>query len=154
MKARPIFFSYNFTLSFVDNIYLWAGEFVIDDLQLDSKFEIVFANPSYKTVLHVNNRIAWNGDIQNTDLARINAKGFKLYYYGTDVFYVYGLWRGTIIAPNAKLVLGQNQYKRIFGQFLAYQLVVHQYSSIRMQKFSPKEITRNSVYQDIVYKKE
>lgn len=65
---------------------------MIDDLQLDSKSEIVFANPSYKTILYVNNRIAWNGNFQNTDLAGTIAKGFKLYYYGTDVFYVYGLW--------------------------------------------------------------
>lgn len=120
-------------------LYLGEGEFVVDNLQLDSKSEITFINPGYKTILHVNNRISWNGDAQSDALGSTIASGFKLYYYGTETFFVYGLWRGTIIAPNAMVVLGQNQRKVLYGQFLAKQLTVHQYSTIWFIPFNPKE---------------
>lgn len=81
----------------------------------------------------------WNGDVQNTALPSAIAYGFKLYYYGVETFYVYGLWRGTIIAPNAKIVLGQNRSKELYGQFLAKRIVVHQYTTIRYFKFKPSQ---------------
>lgn len=120
-------------------LYLGEGEFVVDDLQLDSKSEIIFTNPGYKTILHVNNRISWNGDAQSDALGSTIASGFKLYYYGTESLFVNGLWRGTMVAPNAKVVLGQTQNKEIYGQFLAKYLFVHQYTTIRMFRFNPKE---------------
>ncbi|MCQ2078423.1 MAG: hypothetical protein MJZ20_15575, partial [Bacteroidaceae bacterium] len=65
------------------------------------------------------------------------ARGFKLYYYGTERFFVEGSWGGTIIAPNAKLILGQTQYKSLYGQFLGNGLSVHQYSRVINVVFNP-----------------
>jgi hypothetical protein len=66
------------------------------------------------------------------------ASGFKLYYYGEERFFVHGVWAGTLIAPNAKLVLGQTQNKKIYGQFLGKGVTVHQYSKIFRMSFDPK----------------
>lgn len=52
-------------------------------------------------------------------------------------FFVEGSWGGTIIAPNAKLILGQTQYKSLYGQFLGNGLAVHQYSRMINVPFNP-----------------
>lgn len=67
------------------------------------------------------------------------ASSFKLYYYGEERFFVHGMWGGTIMAPNAKLVLGQTQNKKIYGQFLGKGVTVHQYSKIFRMSFDPKK---------------
>ena len=67
------------------------------------------------------------------------ASSFKLYYYGEEKFFVHGVWAGTLIAPNAKLVLGQTQNKKIYGQFLGKGVIVHQYSKIFRMSFDPKK---------------
>ena len=73
------------------------------------------------------------------------ATGFKLYYYGSERFFVHGVWAGTLIAPNAKLVLGQTQNKKIYGQFLGKGVTVHQYSKVFRVPFNPKKsITPNT----------
>lgn len=67
-----------------------------------------------------------------------NPKGdIKLYYYGTETFDVAGRWGGSLIAPNAKVILGQNWNKEIYGQFLAKQIVVHQYAKVWKVAFNP-----------------
>lgn len=94
------------------------------------------ATPGYETVIHVNKSIKWNAEIINTDPA-LYAQGFKLYYYGTETFDIAGRWGGTLIAPNAEIILGQNWNKVIYGQFLAKQIVVHQYATIQRVIFNP-----------------
>ena len=46
---------------------------------------------------------------------------------------------GTLIAPNAKLVLGQTQNKKMYGQFLGKGVTVHQYSKVFRVLFHPKK---------------
>ncbi len=136
-------------------ILISTGEMVVDNLQLDANSDIYFTDPGYRTVMHVNNNIKWNGNLKNPDADSLSiAKGFKLYYYGTETFDVAGSWRGTIIAPNAMLILGQNHNKIIYGRFLAYQLVVHQYAQIRTHKFNPVKSTATAVHQELVFKEE
>ena len=113
------------------------GEFITEDLQIESGARISFANPGRKTILHVKNTIIWRGKFDaKANLVSI-ARGFKLYYYGTERFFVEGSWGGTIIAPNAKLILGQTQYKSLYGQFLGNGLAVHQYSRMINVPFNP-----------------
>ena len=50
-----------------------------------------------------------------------------------------------MIAPNAKLVLGQTENKKIYGQFLGKGVTVHQFSKIfRVSYKSRKSITSNA----------
>jgi hypothetical protein len=136
-------------------LYFSSGAMMIDDLQLDSKSEVYFNNPELGTILHVNERVTWNGEIKRMNdsqnegaFASQIAQCFKLYYYGAEMLNVAGLWRGTIVAPRAKLILGQGQYKVIYGQFLAKQIVVHQYSKIVYSIFN-KPIIQPVIHQNV-----
>lgn len=66
------------------------------------------------------------------------ASGFKLIYHGDKRLSINGQWAGTLVAPNAKLVLGQTSNKNLYGRFLGNGISVHQYSVLRMVPFSPK----------------
>jgi hypothetical protein len=67
------------------------------------------------------------------------ALGFKLIYHGDKRLSINGQWAGTIVAPNAKLVLGQTSNKILYGRFLGNGISVHQYTSIRRIVFSPQK---------------
>ena len=58
------------------------------------------------------------------------ARNFKFIYSGSDEVFFDTNWHGTIIAPNAKIVLGQTHNKFLYGQFFADEIVVHQFSNI------------------------
>lgn len=140
-------------------LYFSSGVFVTDDLQFDARSEIYFNNPEYGTIVHVNKNIKWNGEIKNMNqlisedgFASQIAQCFKLYYHGTETFDIAGLWRGTIVAPRAKLILGQGQYKVIYGQFLAKQIVVHQHSKIVFSIFN-KPIIQPTIYQEVALRR-
>jgi len=131
-------------------LYFDEGEINVKNLQLDAGSSIDFVRPSFSTILHVNENIQWNTTIENQDFGAI-AKGFKLYYYGSERFFVHGVWAGTLIAPNAKLVLGQTQNKRIYGQFLGKGVTVHQYSKIFRVPFNPQKSTTSSMPLDVAW---
>ena len=125
-------------------LYFDEGEISVKNLQLDAGSSIDFVKPGFSTILHVNENIHWNTTIENQNFGDI-AKGFKLYYYGSERFFVHGVWAGTLIVPNAKLVLGQTQNKKLYGQFYGKGVTVHQYSKIFRVQFKPqKSITSNA----------
>ncbi len=124
-------------------LYFGEGEITVNKLQLDAGSSISFVKPGFSTILHVNEKIQWNTIIENHNFG-IVASGFKLYYYGEEKFFVHGVWAGTLIAPNAKLVLGQTQNKKIYGQFLGNGVTVHQYSKIFRVEFNPKKSTESN----------
>ena len=119
-------------------LYFDEGEITVDDLQLDAGSRIAFVKPGFSTIVHVNEKIQWNVSIETQSILAV-AQGFKLYYYGEERFFVHGVWAGTLIAPNAKLVLGQTQNKKMYGQFLGKGVTVHQYSKIFRVLFNPKK---------------
>jgi hypothetical protein len=84
-------------------LYFGEGEISVKNLQLDAGSSIDFVKPGLSTILHVNEHIQWNTVIENRNFGNV-ANGFKLYYYGGERFFVHGVWAGTLIAPNAKLV--------------------------------------------------
>lgn len=55
-------------------------------------------------------------------------------------------WYGTIIAPNAKIVLGQSHEKDLYGQFYANEIVVHQYANIKVVPFNLEQIHLEYVF--------
>ena len=44
-------------------------------------------------------------------------------------------WYGTIIAPKARIILGQTNAKNLYGQFYANEIVIHQYSNLNLVPF-------------------
>ena len=100
--------------------------------------------------MHVNENIHWNTTIENQNFGAI-AKGFKLYYYGSERFFVHGVWAGTLIAPHAKLVLGQTQNKKIYGQFFGKGVAVHQYSKVFRVRYNPKKSTAPNTPLDVAW---
>ncbi len=120
-------------------LYLSTGEMTIDNLQLDADSKVIFLNPGYKTVLKINGDVSWNASIESAESMTKTASGFKLIYQGFNRLFVHGQWAGTLIAPNAKLVLGQTSNKVLYGRFLGNGISVHQYSVLRMVPFAPKD---------------
>ena len=85
---------------------------------------------------HINNENY--ATIENKNKSII-ATGFKLYYYGSERFFVHGAWAGTIITPNAQLMLGQTHNKELYGQFYGKSVIVHQYSKVSRVPFKPQK---------------
>ncbi|MBR3070670.1 hypothetical protein [Fibrobacter sp.] len=131
-------------------LYFDEGEFTVNNLQLDAGATIDFVKPGFSTVLHVNEKIQWNAATENENKSII-ARGLKLYYYGSERFFVHGAWAGTIIAPNAQLVLGQTQNKEIYGQFYGKSIVVHQYSKVYRVPFNPQKSTTSNTLLDVAW---
>ena len=92
----------------------------------------------------------WNAATENEEKSII-ANGFKLYYYGSDRFFVHGAWAGTIIAPNAQLVLGQTHNKELYGQFYGRGVVVHQYSKVYRVPFNPQKSATSNTQLDVAW---
>ena len=59
-----------------------------------------------------------------------------VYYYGTDKVFVQTDFAGTIIAPNAEVVVGQAG-KNFYGTIFAKSIVVHQYTKFTWVPFIP-----------------
>ena len=131
-------------------LYFDEGEITVNNLQLDARATIDFMKPGFSTILHVNEKIQWNASAEYENKSTI-AKGFKLYYYGSDRFFVHGAWAGTIIAPNAQLVLGQTHNKELYGQFYGKSVVVHQYSKVYRVPFNPQKSTTSSTFLDVAW---
>lgn len=131
-------------------LYFDESEISVKNLQLDAGSSIDFVKPGFSTILHVNENIHWNTIIDNQNFGAI-ATGFKLYYYGSERFFVHGVWAGTLIAPNAKLVLGQTQNKKIYGQFLGKGVTVHQYSKIFRVPFNPKKSNTSNTLLNVAW---
>jgi len=131
-------------------LYFDEGEITVNNLQLDARATIDFMKPGFSTILHVNEKIQWNATIENENKSII-ATGFKLYYYGSERFFVHGAWAGTIIAPNAQLVLGQTHNKELYGQFYAKSIIVHQYSKVYRVPFKPQKLTTSSTLLDVAW---
>lgn len=124
-------------------LVIHPGEYVIDELQLDANSKITFADPGQSVIFHVKKIVTWHPTISTTANLNAIAKGVKLYYYGSERLFVEGQWAGTLIAPNAKLVLGQTRNKTLYGQFVGNGIAIHQYSKVYNIPFNP---THSSIY--------
>lgn len=58
----------------------------------------------------------------------------------TVLRFIEGEWAGFIYAPNAKTVLGQADYKTIYGQVLANGITVHQKTKIFRVEYKPNKV--------------
>ena len=67
------------------------------------------------------------------------AKHIKIYYYGTKNVYIQTNFAGTIVAPNAEVIIGQTG-KNFYGAVFAKSIVVHQDTKITWVPFEPPPI--------------
>ena len=93
--------------------------------------------------LHVGKNFQWNGEIVAESMIKA-AQNIIVYYYGTETVYVQTNFAGTIIAPNAEVVVGQAYGKRYYGTIFAKRIVLHQNTIFTWVPYSP------SVYESIM----
>ena len=125
-------------------IYLPMGNVYVGDLQLEAKSCVRFVSQSRNTVLYVKDSVIWKSDFDYVTgrgfSNKVPAQNFKFIYAGSKCIFFETNWYGTIIAPNAKIVLGQTYKKDLYGQFYANEIVVHQYANIEVVPFVPERI--------------
>ncbi|WP_234978152.1 hypothetical protein [Fibrobacter intestinalis] len=116
------------------------GEFHFGELQMDASSQIEYVNPGYKSVFHVNGSCIWRAKLnrQNNVQDSTIARGVMLMQHGSETMFIEGEWAGTILAPNADLVLGQSN-KIVYGRFAGKNVTVHQFAIIYKVPYSPKE---------------
>lgn len=100
--------------------------------------------------LHVGDNFQWNGTIVAEDMVKA-AQNIIVYYYGTETVYVQMNFAGTIIAPNAEVVIGQAG-KRYYGSVFAKSIVVHQNTIFTWVPYAPSEFNSMLVYVTDRYK--
>ena len=67
------------------------------------------------------------------------AQHIMVYYYGTNTVFVQTDFAGSIIAPNAEVVVGQAG-KNFYGSIFAKSIVVHQYTTVTWVPFIPAQV--------------
>ena len=75
-------------------------------------------------------------DLQDSTII---ARGVMLMQHGSETMFIEGEWAGTILAPNADLVLGQSN-KIVYGRFAGKNVTVHQYAMVKIVPFNPTEL--------------
>ena len=94
--------------------------------------------PTKSVTFYIGNDFQWNGTIVTNDMISA-AKHIKIVYYGSDRVYIQTDFAGTIIAPNAEVVVGQSG-KNFYGAIYAKSIVVHQNTKITWVPFVETKI--------------
>lgn len=95
--------------------------------------------------MHVGNNFQWNGEIVAESMIKA-AQNIIIYYYGTETVYVQTNFAGTIVAPNAEVVIGQAYGKKYYGAIFAKRIVVHQNTIFTWVPYAPSEFNSMLVY--------
>jgi choice-of-anchor A domain-containing protein len=80
--------------------------------------------------------LAWTSDMISA------AQRIMVYYYGTSRVFIQSDFAGTIVAPNAEVVVGQSG-KNFYGAIYAKSIVIHQNTRITWVPFVSQQ--NNSV---------
>ena len=114
-------------LVFNQTINLFAGSL---KFQKGAKLNV----PIEKSVtFYVGKDFQWNGEIVASDMVAA-ASHIMVYYYGTNTVFVQTNFAGTIIAPNAEVVIGQTG-KEFYGAIFAKSIIVHQETKVTWVPF-------------------
>lgn len=89
--------------------------------------------PTESVVFHIGNDFQWNGTIETNDMISA-AQRIMVYYYGTNRVFIQSDFAGTIVAPNAEVVVGQSG-KNFYGAIYAKSIVIHQNTRITWVPF-------------------
>jgi hypothetical protein len=128
-------------------VYFPAGNVYIGYLQLDAG-SLIFPKPLYESNLYVKRNMIWNSSfpVSRTSVHQDLAENFRLFYYGDRRIFINADWFGTIIAPDAAVVLGQTQKKSMYGQVYAKEIVVHQVTDLHNVPFNPTYSNEKTEY--------
>lgn len=123
---------WNYNVKARSPIRLRAGDYYFNSFNCDGcTFEVdASAGP---VRMYVASSLIWTGSLSY--VAGANNR-FMLAYLGKEDTYINGYLDGTIIAPEAHLVLGQSSAKTYTGMYIGRDLTVHQYSTVRFNPFT------------------
>ena len=126
---RKVDFNFNSGSSLILNV---PSEFYAGALkfQRDSK---LIPQTNGSVIFYVGNDFQWNGTIVTNDMISA-AQHFMICYYGTNPVYIQTEFAGTIVAPNAKVIVGQVG-KNFYGAIYAKSIVVHQDTKVTWVPF-------------------
>lgn len=113
-----------------------TGEFNLGALKFQSGAK--FFAPTESVVLHVGGNFQWNGAIAADDMISA-AKHIMVYYHGSNRVFIQTDFAGTIIAPNAEVVVGQSG-KNFIGAIYVKGIVVHQDAKITWAPFVQQNV--------------
>jgi hypothetical protein len=82
---------------------------------------------------NIGKNFQWNGTIVANDMVAA-AQHIMVIYYGSNTVFVQTNFAGTIIAPNAEVVIGQSG-KEFYGAIFAKSIVVHQETKVTWVPF-------------------
>ncbi|MBO7103936.1 MAG: hypothetical protein J6W22_00430 [Fibrobacter sp.] len=128
--------AFNFNSGSVLNINT-TGNFVASSLTFQ-RDAMLYPPAAGSVVFHVGNDFQWNGTVMTSDMISA-AQHIMVYYYGTNTVFIQTDFAGTIIAPNAEVVVGQAG-KNFYGSIFAKSIVVHQYTTVTWVPFIPAQV--------------
>ena len=117
---RKVDFNFNSGSSLILNV---PGEFYAGALKFQKDSKLI-PQTNGSVIFYVGNDFQWNGTIVADDMVSA-AHHFMIYYYGTNPVYIQTEFAGTIIAPNAEVIVGQVG-KNFYGAIYAKSIEVHQ----------------------------
>jgi len=131
-------FSYNFrkidfNFNSGSNLILNAsGDFYAGALKFQKDSKLI-PQTDGSVIFYVGNDFQWNGTVVADDMISA-AQHLMIYYYGTSPVYIQTEFAGTIIAPNAEVIVGQVG-KNFYGAIYAKSIVVHQDTKVTWVPF-------------------
>ena len=134
---RKVDFNFNSGSSLILNV---PGEFYAGALKFQKDSKLI-PQTNGSVIFYVGNDFQWNGTIVADDMVSA-AHHFMIYYYGTNPVYIQTEFAGTIIAPNAEVIVGQVG-KNFYGAIYAKSIVIHQNTRITWVPFVSQQ--NNSV---------
>ena len=134
---RKVDFNFNSGSSLILNV---PGEFYAGALKFQKDSKLI-PQTNGSVIFYVGNDFQWNGTIVTNDMISA-AHHFMIYYYGTNPVYIQTEFAGTIIAPNAEVIVGQVG-KNFYGAIYAKSIVIHQNTRITWVPFVSQQ--NNSV---------
>ena len=126
---RKVDFNFNSGSSLILNV---PGEFYAGALKFQKDSKLI-PQTNGSVIFYVGNDFQWNGTIVADDMVSA-AHHFMIYYYGTNPVYIQTEFAGTIVAPNAKVIVGQVG-KNFYGAIYAKSIVVHQDTKVTWVPF-------------------
>ncbi|HHX15787.1 MAG TPA: hypothetical protein GX724_06460 [Fibrobacter sp.] len=113
----------NLTVNSNGRLKLESGSFTLSSLKINN--DAMIEMPETGNVeLYIGKEFQWKGRFTSNNFADI-AQRLKIYYVGSNSSYIETNFAAMIVAPNAKVVLGQSG-KYYYGSVYAKSIVVHQ----------------------------
>ena len=150
INAGATFYSNEFGLSANHGAYNFNSN---SELRINTNYDLHLGSlkfqygaklyaPPENIVFHIGDDFQWNGTVVADDMVSA-AQHILVYYFGTNRVFVQTNFAGTIIAPNAEVVVGQSG-KRFYGAIYAKSIVIHQNTRFIWVPFVPVQ-TNNAI---------